>query len=483
MRAEAPTAAWVETAEVVSGAAQAPAGDAEDQMDWDDKVSRNFVNGGWAFAKHGYEISVHSPTTIEDLGEIPRSARADVETAVDAAQDALRFDLRAAVLRCAERFAEGLRRTEIAAVEQADSGVPRRFAQAMADRCADWIEASRDRSAPNDPPGCHGLILPAYAPFWLYCLRAFDALAAGHAVVLKPSSVSPLTAVCFADLVAGLDLPPGAFALLQGTGGDAGAALARCPRLDRLDFIGRRATARMVARGAAENLTPCRIGSGNLNPSILYADGDAEEMVDWLVGAALRHAGQAGFASRWCLVPEHLMDAVLAMLRDAVRACCQDDCSEGRHAAMAPLASEHRLFQAENFLDNLGSGDERSSIGARFKPAAHPMGYFLAPSLLVDASAAELRAGADLPAPILFLTGYASEDALAEQLLALRPCGTAHVFSARGQNAMPTELRRRLGRVRDCTEPFAPAGTLESFWHEINARGAETPLRLKEGKP
>lgn len=441
-------------------------------MDWTDKVARNFVDGRWCFAKHGYEISVHSPATINDLGAIPRSAAADVEAAVGAAQQALGFDLRAVTLRRASRFADGLRRSDVATVEEADSGVAHPFAAAMAARCADWIEASRERAVPTGPSGCHDIILPAYAPFWLYCRQAFDALAAGHAVVLKPSSVTPLTAVCFAELVADLDLPPGAFALLQGTGGDAGAALARCLQLDQLAFFGSRATARMVARSAAENLTPCRIGTGDLNPSILYEDGDADELVGWLAGTALRHAGQAGFASRWCLVPTATLDAVSDKLRRAVRACCAASSSASGHGAMAPLVSEHRQFQAETFLRDLGNVDERSLLGGRFRSTAHPMGYFFAPSLLVNASAADLRAGADLAAPILFLTGYDSEDALAEQLLALRGCGTAQVFSSRGLEAMPPRLRRQLGRVRAAGDGGAPVATPDSFWHEIN-RSAE----------
>lgn len=442
-------------------------------MDWPDKVARNFVDGRWCFAKHGYEISVHSPATIDDLGAIPRSAAADVEAAVGTAQQALGFDLRAVTLRRASRFADGLRRSDVATVEEADSGVPHPFAAAMAERCADWIEASRERSVPTGPTGCHGIILPAYAPFWLYCRQAFDALAAGHAVVLKPSSVTPLTAVCFAELVADLDLPPGAFALLQGTGGDAGAALARCSQLDQLAFFGSRAAARMVARSAAENLTPCRIGTGDLNPSILYEDGDADELVGWLAGVALRHAGQAGFASRWCLVPTATLDAISDKLRRAVRACCATSSSASGHgAAMAPLVSEHRQFQAETFLRDLGSIDDRSSLGCRFKSTSHPMGYFFAPSLLVNASVADLRTGADLAVPILFLTGYDSEDALAAQLLALRGCGTAQVFSSRGLEAMPPRLRRQLGRVRAAGDGGAPAATTDSFWHEIN-RSAE----------
>ena len=444
-------------------------------------AAKNFVNGEWRFPQHGYEIDVHSPTTIEDLGAIPRSAPADVEQALDCARAALRHDLRTIVQERLERFCAEVRRAaaDIGRLEHADSGVSRRFAETAATLAAAQFETLHER--PADPDGrtsCCAHILPAYAPFWLYCSEVFSALLAGNACVMKPSSVTPLTAALFAEFVADLDLPPGAFALIQGTGVDAGTALARSPKVDRMIFVGGRRAAGMALRGAAEALTACSATVGNLNPSILYADGDIDEFVGGLGRSLFVHAGQAGFASRWCLVPKDASAAVFDKLGEAVAMPDEADCSW----VPAPLVSEHRQAQAESFLSAVEQRPGKSLVGGRFRSPRHPMGYFFRPSILVDPSDADLRRGADLPAPVLFLSAYESEEALHERLLQFHDFGALHLFSRRGIAALPTAARR-LHQCLSVNGDVTSGADAEHLWHEINNLQRRQAPASTETKP
>lgn len=447
-----------------------------------DHVARNFVNGSWRFPQHGYEIDVYSPTRIDPLGSIPRSARADVEAALTYARAALRHDLHSVAWQRVASFCANLRRRapEIARLESMDSGIPLAAANALVAHSAAWVERLLERPAARvraAPPAVCVRILPAYAPFWLYCSEVAGALLAGNATLLKPSSVTPLTAVCFAEIVEDLDLPPGCFGLLQGTGTDVGAALARHPLVDQVGFVGSRETARTVARGVAEPLTPCSLTTGNLHPSILYPDGDIDRLAAALATPLLRHAGQAGFASRWCLVPEGRIEDVLHALRSVIGNLESDN---GYGGDLAPLVGEHKRDKADQFLATFATLehlDKRSLLGRKFGPPGYPMGYFYSPSILVGASDTDLRRGADIAAPILFLSAYGSEDDLYERLLRFPGFGSLHLFSTRGLAALPPSLRRLQRRLYVNGHCDDAAADSELLWLGINNGQPKPGLR------
>lgn len=435
-------------------------------------VARNFIGGEWRLPRHGYEIDVYAPTSIEELGSVPRSAAADADDALDRAGAALRHDIGAIVWRRAGEFCETVRAraAEIARVEHLDSGAPIEFATRTVHDSASWMEGrlERDHAGANVAAcGCNAWILPAYAPFWLYCSQVFEALLAGHAVILKPSSTTPMTAVCFAEMIADLDLPAGCFALLQGTGRDVGTALARSPKIDRLGFVGGRDAARMVTRSAAEPLTACVISTGNLNPSVLLADGDLESLAGNLVASLFAHAGQGGFASRWCLTPEERMPDVLAALERGLDAL---DASGGAGTSVAPLVSEDRRVRVVRFLTALERYAPESTIGTVQRSKAFPMGYFVSPSVVVDASPNDLVRGVDLPGPVLFLSSYRSEEALASALLDMHGSGALSVYSARGAEALPPVLARTSYRLRVNGRRADDADAAESLWCGFHER-------------
>ena len=429
-------------------------------------VARNFVGGRWRLPRHGYEIDVYAPTSIEELGSVPRSAAADVDDALDAARGALHHDLGLVARQRAWKFCELLRtRAErIARVEHLDSGVPLDFATRSILESVAWLEGRLERPTPGAEDagcGCSAWLLPAYAPFWLYCTQVLEALLGGDAVVLKPSSSTPLSAVCFAEILADLDLPAGSFALLQGTGGDAGTALARSPKVDRLTFVGGRDAARMVMRSAAQPLTPCAILTGNLNPSVVYADGDVGLLARVLAATLFAHAGQGGFASRWCLVPE----ARLAEMREALQGALDAlDAGGGWGRSVAPLVSEDRRERVLRFLGALGPHAPESMIGTRMRPSRHPMGYFVSPSVVIDPTPDALARGADLPGPVLLLSTYRSEDAMASMLASSHGRGALGVYSARGAAALSPLLARGWRNVRVNGAPTGGACAAESLW-------------------
>jgi aminomuconate-semialdehyde/2-hydroxymuconate-6-semialdehyde dehydrogenase len=127
-----------------------------------------------------------------------------------------------------------------------------------------------------DPAGVTALITPWNAPFMLSTWKVGPALAAGNTVVLKPAEWTPFTASLLADFALEAGLPPGVFNVVQGIGGEAGAALVAHGDVKRISFTGSVPTAKKIASSAAQNLTPCSFELGGKSPYIVFADCDLD---------------------------------------------------------------------------------------------------------------------------------------------------------------------------------------------------------------
>jgi aminomuconate-semialdehyde/2-hydroxymuconate-6-semialdehyde dehydrogenase len=127
-----------------------------------------------------------------------------------------------------------------------------------------------------DPSGVAALITPWNAPLMLATWKIGPALAAGDTVVLKPAEWTPLTASLFADLTVQAGLPRGVFNVVFGLGEEAGAALTKHPGISRISFTGSVPTAKIIARAAADNLTPITFELGGKSPLIVLDDADLD---------------------------------------------------------------------------------------------------------------------------------------------------------------------------------------------------------------
>jgi aminomuconate-semialdehyde/2-hydroxymuconate-6-semialdehyde dehydrogenase len=219
-----------------------------------------------------------SPIDETVIAEVSAGGLAEVDQAVEAAATAFKTwkrtsrEERAQLLRRIADIIEQRIET-LAQVETRDNGsLLRSHRRGVMPRVAmnfrffaDWLlqldHADFDvRGHRNhvswDPSGVAGIITPWNAPLMLGTWRIAPALAAGCTVVYKPPEWAPLTASLLADITAEAGLPDGVFNVVQGIGRDAGAALARHPKIRRMSFTGSVATARQIAAAAGANLVP-----------------------------------------------------------------------------------------------------------------------------------------------------------------------------------------------------------------------------------
>ncbi|MBW8486492.1 2-hydroxymuconic semialdehyde dehydrogenase [Actinomadura parmotrematis] len=281
-------------------------------------VAGEFRSGGAAFP-------LVDPVTGKVAGEAPEATRELVDEAVragraalDAGWGAAPAEERAAALR---RIADGIeaRSEEFTAAEAADTGKPRELAatvdvpraignfRAYADLLYGRPERAYTTSVPGwsggtgqalnytvrRPLGVVAVISPWNLPLLLLTWKVAPALAAGNAVVAKPSEEAPTTATLLAEVVDAAGLPAGAFNLVHGHGpGAAGEFLTGHPGVDAIAFTGESATGAAIMRNAADHVTPVSFELGGKNPALVFADADLDAAVEGTVRSSFTHSGQ-----------------------------------------------------------------------------------------------------------------------------------------------------------------------------------------------
>jgi len=177
------------------------------------------------------------------------------------------------------------------------------------------LKPGRARVLPQ-PLGVAGIVSPWNYPVQLALAPAIAALAAGNRVMLKPSEVTPATSALLARTIAAR-FAPDEFAVVTG-GAATGAAFSRLP-FDHLFFTGSTAVGRMVAKAAAENLTPVTLELGGKSPAIVDASAGLALVAPRLAAGKLLNAGQTCIAPDYALVPQAKLDAFVAAVAAAVR--------------------------------------------------------------------------------------------------------------------------------------------------------------------
>ncbi len=257
-----------------------------------------------------------------------------------------------------------------------------------------------------DPSGVAVLITPWNAPLMLATWKVAPALAAGCTVVLKPAEWSPLTASLLADITAQAGLPPGVFNVVQGLGEEVGPALTGHPGVSRISFTGSVPTARLIARSAAANLTPCSFELGGKSPFIVFADTDMESAV---VNAVEQYdnAGQVCLAGVRLLVEESIRDEFVERFVQRAKALQQGD-PRDLATDIGPQVSREHFERVDGFVQRAISDGIELAIGGG---ANDQLGHlYYRPTLFVDPQPGSEIVTQEVFGPVLTLQTFRSED-------------------------------------------------------------------------
>ncbi|HTO75320.1 MAG TPA: aldehyde dehydrogenase family protein [Thermoanaerobaculia bacterium] len=295
-----------------------------------------FVNGEFVPSASGKRFPTVNPATGETLAEIAEAGREDLDRAVAAARRAfvsgpwaeMKPRQRGKILmRAAERLQS--RAEEFGRVETLDNGKPifesSKIDMPAAAECLSYFGESADKlygethmGRPDamlltlrEPVGVVGAITPWNFPLLQAMWKIAPALALGNAVILKPASATPLTALLFAELLAEAGLPPGAFQVLPGPGAILGQAMAEHPEIDKISFTGETETGKSILRAAAGTVKRVSMELGGKSPNVVFADADLEAAARGAINAIFYGKGELCSAGSRLLIEASVHDALM----------------------------------------------------------------------------------------------------------------------------------------------------------------------------
>ena len=370
-----------------------------------------------------------SPIDERTIAVVARGGAAEADAAVGAARDAFEGWRRTTPKERAEvlhRIADGVeaRVPELAAVETRDNGsllrshlrsvmprVARNF-RFFADRLLE-LEGSADGRYEEyrehvawDPAGVTVVISPWNAPLMLATWRIAPALAAGNTVVQKPPEWAPLTASLLADVARGAGLPDGVLNVVQGIGGEAGAALAANPDVARIAFTGSVATGKLVAQAAAANLTPVSLELGGKSPFLIFADADPDAALAQAINQ-FDNAGQVCLAGTRLLVEAAIYDDFVERFTAASAAIRQGD-PRDETTDLGPLITRPHLERVDGFVQRAVADGARLIFGGGVDPDLG--GLFYRPTLFAGAPAGSEILTREVFGPVLTVQPFADEE-------------------------------------------------------------------------
>lgn len=298
---------------------------------------------GGAATSSAAAIEVINPANEQVIARVPDASREELDAAVAAARSAwpswreTPYAARqAALARIAGVLMDHV--DELQALLTAEQGKPLADALGEIHAAAWWIGETARYELPETvtdampgqrsitrhvPLGVVGGIVPWNFPVLLAVWKIGPALLAGNTMVLKPSPLTPLTALRIGELLRGV-LPPGVLNVICG-GDGLGPWMTAHPGIDKISFTGSTATGRRVMAGAAANLKRLTLELGGNDAAIVLDDVDVDAVADPLFWAAFRNSGQVCVAAKRVYIHSSVYDALAARLADIARSAPMGD--------------------------------------------------------------------------------------------------------------------------------------------------------------
>jgi aldehyde dehydrogenase (NAD+) len=387
-----------------------------------------YINGKWAPPAVPRDLDVENPATEQTVARISLGSQADVDRAVAAARaafDTFSQTTPAQRIELLERIvAEYNRRApELVGAVTAEMGAPT------------WL--SRDAQVPlgiahftqaievlktyqferrfgttlvrREPAGVCALITPWNWPLYQIGCKVAAALAAGCAMVLKPSEIAPLNALIFAEILDAAGVPPGVFNLINGDGPSVGVALCTHPDVDMVSFTGSTRAGIEVARNAAATVKRVAQELGGKSANILLDDADLATFVPQGVQACFMNSGQACAAPTRMLVPRHLHDAVVQLARTSAQGTVVGDpLADG--VKVGPLVSKAQFERVQAYIAKGMEEGATLVAGGPGKPEGLATGHFARPTIFADVRTGMGIAQEEIFGPVLVIIPYQDEN-------------------------------------------------------------------------
>ncbi len=255
-----------------------------------------------------------------------------------------------------------------------------RYNAELADKIdGDMLSAASDvwSMVLREPYGVVAGISPWNAPIYLAALKMAPALAAGNAIVLKPSEATPYSLIRLAQLAIEAGLPAGMMSVVPGLGHETGVSLVRHPKVNYVSFTGSTASgARIMADAAMHGLKPVSLELGGKSPQLVFADApDLDKVAAWVAGSICGNAGQICFSGTRLVVDERIADALLERIEKNFNQVVPGPTWTST-STLAPIFSEGQARRIEDILVRSVQGGAQIQRGGARVDTAHGGVYF-----------------------------------------------------------------------------------------------------------
>ncbi|MBU8546711.1 MULTISPECIES: aldehyde dehydrogenase family protein [Roseomonadaceae] len=392
----------------------------------------------------GAAIALQDPAT----GQVMASyADAGAEVARQAAAGAARAQREWMALSAAERgrriWALGAlvrqNAEALARLECANAGKPLRDCRAQVSRVAEmaeywagWCDKIEGRTVPvpsghtvlirREPMGVVLAITPWNAPLFTCGWNVLPAIAAGNAVVLKPSEYTPLTSLAFGLLAVQAGLPRGLVQVVAGLGATSGEALLAAPEVAMVTFVGGAASASRIAGACAARMIPCVLELGGKSANIVFADADLPAAVQGAQQAIFASSGQSCVAGSRLLVQRSVHDRFVEMLAEASARIRLGDPLDAATEA-GPLATARQYAHVKELVA-AGVAEGATLLAASRAESLPRDGFWVMPSILAGLSNQARAAQTEIFGPVVAAIPF-EEEAEAVAMANATPYGLA----------------------------------------------------------
>lgn len=393
-----------------------------------------YIGGRYVDASSGASFESINPANGEVLAKVQRASRDDVEHAVASAVEgqktwaALTAMQRSRILRRAVDILRA-RNDELAELETLDTGKPlseTRYVDIVTgtdvlEYYAGLIPAIEGEQIPlrdssfvytrREPLGVVAGIGAWNYPIQIALWKSAPALAAGNAMIFKPSEVTPLSALKLAEIYTEAGVPDGVFNVLTGSGSEVGQWLTEHPGIEKISFTGGTVTGKKVmASASSSSLKEVTMELGGKSPLIIFDDANLERAADIAVMANFYSSGQVCTNGTRVFVPRALQARFESKVLERVKRIRLGDPQQDA-TNFGPLVSFAHMESVLGYIDKgRQEGARLLTGGERVTEGAYANGAYVAPTVFTDCTDAMTIVREEIFGPVMSILIYDSEE-------------------------------------------------------------------------
>nr|GLL17562.1 succinate-semialdehyde dehydrogenase, mitochondrial [Ipomoea trifida] len=380
--------------------------------------SQGLIGGKWVDAHNGRTIEVCNPATGEVITDVPCMGKKETNDAIASASNAFHSWSKVTAAersKCLRKWFDLLmcHKEELGQLMTLEQGKPLKEAIGEVSYGAGFIEffAEEAKRVYGDiipatlpdrrlfvlkqPVGVVGAVTPWNFPLAMITRKVGPALACGCTVVIKPSELTPLTALAAAELSLQAGIPPGVVNVVMGYAADIGEALLESPQVRKITFTGSTAVGKKLMAGSAATVKKVSLELGGNAPCIIFDDADLDVAVRGTLGTKFRNSGQTCVCANRVLVQEGIYDKFAEVFSNAVQNMkVGDGFGEG-------------VVQVESFMRDAISKGAKILVGGK----RHSLGMtFYQPTVIADVKSDMLLSREEIFGPVAPLLKFKTEE-------------------------------------------------------------------------